>query len=97
MPLGKKTSELDDEQRLSDTHLNRPMKLIEDIVNIVYCSKKTTLNHGVYIPARNKSVAMVSNGSRFVHRDTTETINQIYGNSKDKLDDILEAKLRDIN
>ena len=83
-------SELDDE-RVIRYILNRPAKAIEDIVNIVYCSKKNRLNHTVYIPARNKSVAMVSNGSRFVHRDATETINQIYGNSKDKLDDILEA------
>lgn len=91
VPFGKEDlSELDDE-RVIKYILNRPAKAIEDIVNIVYCSKKNRLNHTVYIPARNKSIAMVSNGHRFVHRDAIETINEIYGNSKDKLDDILEA------
>lgn len=83
-------SELNDEQIIRYI-LNRPNKAIEDIVNIIYCSKKNKLNHTVYIPSRNKSIAMVSNGNRFIHRDANETIDEIYGNSKDKLDEMLES------
>ena len=58
---------------------------------MVHCSKNNQKNHTVYIPQRNKKVAMVSNGETFVHKDADETVEQIYGNSKDKLDDLLEA------
>lgn len=83
-------SELDDE-RMIKYLLNRPHKAIEEIVNIIYCSKNNKLNHTVYIPARNQSIAMVSNGQRFIHRDANEAIQEIFGNSKDKLDDLIEA------
>ena len=84
------TSILDDEQVIKYI-LNRPAKAIEDIVKTIYCNKNNKKNHTVYIPSRNKSVAMVSNGERFVHKDAGETVEQIYSTGKDKLDDLLES------
>lgn len=89
--FGKENTSILDDQKVINYIISRPAKAIEDIVKTIYCSKNNKRNHTVYIPSRNKSIAMVSNGERFIHKDAVETVEQIYSNGKDKLDDLLES------
>lgn len=94
--FGKEDLSILNDENVIKYILNRPAKAIEDIVKTIYCNKSIKLNHTVYIPSRNKSIAMVSNGQRFIHKDAVETVELLYSDGKDKLDDLLESKKNEL-
>ena len=71
--------------------LERPNNSILELFKYINCNPNHPEHYGAYIDKRNPNIAMVSNGSGYLHQDASKTINRIYDDNRDRLYDMLES------